>query len=203
MGVEELDARAGGRPVEPGLDRSVALRDDLGDEPDPRPLLVDPAAVGGRDQPPLERIDVDPDDLDDLGAQPASDLVDLAEPADLVRGGHGSAAGPHGCAPAPRGGQVDDRARARRKRRARRLGRFQQGVAVEPIRVRVAVASLRDPDTRPAIESGRQLLDPPSSSRIEVDDRSSTKTSAKSPPLRRAAARTSSTSSRRAWRRCY
>ena len=164
VGVEELDARACRRPVPPGLDHVATLRYDLSDQPDPRPLLVDPPAVRGRDQPALQRIEVDPGDLRHLGAVPARDLVDLAEPTDLVRGG--DAVGRAGRAVGPRPepvGEVDDGPRGvTSERRARRRGGLEQGVGIELVGVRVTVAgALRHPDPGPAIQARRQFFDLP------------------------------------------
>ena len=164
MGVEELDARTRGRPVPPRLDDVATLRHDLGDQPDPRPLLVDPPAVRGSDQPPLQRIEVDPGDLRHLGAVPTRGLVDLPEPSDLVGSGHavGRAARAVGPRPEPVG-EVDDGPRdVASERRARRRGGFEQGVAIELVGVRVTVAgALRHPDPGPAIQTGRQFFDLP------------------------------------------
>ena len=159
--TEELEPSAGGRPEEPRLDRAVAGGDDLRDEPDPRALLLDPATVRGGDQPPLEGIAVHPDHLHDLGAQAPGGVVELPEPGDLVGGRERSSrairpihAGAHP------GGQVDDRSRlAFPERGARSVRRLQEGVAIETVRVRVAVGRAEDDtDAGSAIEAARQLL---------------------------------------------
>ena len=85
--IEELDAGARRRSVEPGLDLVAALRHHLRDHADPGPILLDPSAVARGDQPTLQRVAVDADDLHDLGLNGPGDVVELAEPRDLVGGG--------------------------------------------------------------------------------------------------------------------
>ncbi len=160
--VEELDARARGGAEEPGLDRPVARGDDLGHESDPRTVLLDPAAVGGRDQPLLEGIAVHPDDLQDLGTHASSGVIELTEPGNLVGRGELTGRPVRPVHPSPMThGKVDDRAGLTfLQRGARRLGGLEERVTVEAVRERIAVGGAeRDADTRPAIEPAGQLLD--------------------------------------------
>src|SRR5206468_6264532 len=113
--------------------------------------------------PPLQRVEVDPCDLDDLRAGAAGHLVDLTEPRDLVGGrdAPGGALGP--VRPATETvAQIDDRAGSvAAERGACGRGRLDQGVAIEPVRVGVAVGrALCDADAGAPVEPGRQLLDP-------------------------------------------
>ena len=162
--VEELDARARGRPVPARLDHVAALGDHLREQPDARPVLTNPAAVARRDQSPLQRVEVDARDLCDLGTHAAGHLVDLAEPADLG-GGVDVGRRPLGLV-RPRAdplGQIDDGPR----RVAREGGagcsrRLEQRVPVQPVGVGVAVRGARaHPHAGTPVESGRQLLDVP------------------------------------------
>ncbi len=160
--VEELEPAAGRGTEEPGLDRVVAGGDDLGHQPDPRALLLDPAAVGGGDQPLLQRIAVHPDHLDDLRTQTAGGVVELAEPGHLVRGRKATGGPVRPVHPRTHAlGQIDDRSgRPFLQCGAGRVRGLQERVTVEAIGERIAVRGAeRHADARPAIESARQLLD--------------------------------------------
>ena len=160
--IEELDSRARRGTEEPRLDGSVPCGHDLRHHPDARTFLLDPAAVGGRDQPFLEGVAVHPDHLDDLGAEPAGCVVELAQPGHFVHGGElGSRPVRAVHALALAHGEVDDGAGlALLKSRARRLGRLQERIAVEAVRVRVAVRGAEgDANPRPSIEAARELFD--------------------------------------------
>ncbi len=85
--------------MEPRLDVPVARRDDLRHQADTRARLLDPQAVGRRDQDALERVAVDTHDLGHLRAEGTRRVVDLPEPRHLVGGGQrfgGALDGVHG-----------------------------------------------------------------------------------------------------------
>ena len=159
--MNSAPARPAG-PVEPRLDRVVAPRHRGHREPDPRPRLLHPSSVAGRDQQALDRVRVRRAHLPDLGPERAGRLVGLADPRDLAfgrdRGGIDERRMHDGRLEAP---EVDDRARpAVAHRCGGRLGRVQERVAVQPVRVRVPERRpVPDADAGAAVQTGGDLLD--------------------------------------------
>ena len=146
------------------LDHVATLRDHLGEQADARAVLAHPPPVAGRDQPPLQRVEVDARHLCDLGTHATRDLVDLAEPADLGRRvdlGHGSLRPIRPGADAF--GQIDDRPGCISREGGAGGGRgLQERVAIQAVGVRIPVGgAAAHPYPRPPIEPRRQLLDTP------------------------------------------
>ena len=218
LGRDDSPSRAGGfastnssparrrGPVEPGLDGAVARRDDAHDQPDARAHLLDPAAVGGRDEDALNGVAVERGDLPDLGGEGAGGFVGLADPCDLRRPSVAEAASrTAGCTTggsssrrsttSPGPSSVTDAAAAAAasssESRSRRLEYAYPNDVPCPTRTPA-------PRSVPVVTSSIR----PSSSRTETPKRSSTNSSENAPPRARAARRTSCTRSRSSTRRC-